>query len=328
MLFPLLCFSQPSKTTSSIKNGLWNILSSWNNGIPNTQKDIININNNIDATSFSSIVIGSSATLNINSGGNLTVNSIEFKNGCNVNVKYGGTLIVLGGLTNDNNSNNIIVSGSLSVSGTLYNGHGAAISGSGVIYAGKYFGDCCIAGHSPNSLRPGDIIIDSVVGGVLPIELLYFKVSCIGKCAKIEWATATETNNNFFIIFKSNDLITWEKLFTINGHGTSSTRNNYECSDCNIEEGMFYYKLRQIDNDGKYKEYDIIYFLYNDFSKKKVIIYPNPVPQGSSFIIEGVPEGDKVLIVDVFGRTYENKDLQPGVYFIFIGEETFKVVVN
>ena len=54
----------------------------------------------------------------------------------------------------------------------------------------------------------------------LPIELISFKSNC--ESSKIQWVTATETNNEFFILQGTNDGINFTNLDTVPGAGNSN----------------------------------------------------------------------------------------------------------
>lgn len=100
---------------------------------------------------------------------------------------------------------------------------------------------------------------------LMPIELLSFSGKCqptldpSQKRITLDWATASETNNNYFSIERSNDPLSeaWENLGTVAGAGNSSTARTYEFID-NSEAGnhisqLLYYRLKQTDYDGKYE---------------------------------------------------------------------------
>ncbi len=92
----------------------------------------------------------------------------------------------------------------------------------------------------------------------LPIELLYFKGKQTDEGNLIEWATATETNNNFFTIYKTYYPINWYEIAKVDGVGTSSFVHFYRYLERNYLNDISYYYLSQTDYDGKVKEFNII----------------------------------------------------------------------
>lgn len=92
----------------------------------------------------------------------------------------------------------------------------------------------------------------------LPIELLYFKGKQTDEGNLLEWATATETNNNFFTIYKTYYPVNWTEVTKVDGVGTSSFTHFYKYLERVYFNDISYYYLTQTDYDGRVKEFDII----------------------------------------------------------------------
>lgn len=107
---------------------------------------------------------------------------------------------------------------------------------------------------------------------VLPVELLNFTAFQEKDKIKILWSTASEINNDYFIVYKSYDAFNFEELEFVNGNGNSNRIINYSIYDNNIDPkyDIIYYKLKQVDFDGAFKEYPII--AVNNYLKKSKII--------------------------------------------------------
>jgi hypothetical protein len=123
----------------------------------------------------------------------------------------------------------------------------------------------------------------------LPIELLSFTSKCISNTSvKLHWKTATETNNNYFNVEKSNNGVDWESIVKVMGAGNSSKHLMYSYEDKNSVTKEQYYRLKQTDFDGKYTYSDMLSVNCND-AKNFLSIYPNP--SNGKFIIN-VPESN------------------------------------
>ena len=110
----------------------------------------------------------------------------------------------------------------------------------------------------------------------LPIELLSFDGYEEKGNNYISWKTATEINNDYFILLHSRDGNLFSKLDKINGAGNSSHELEYSLVHADPEPGHNYYQLQQIDYDGTSTVSDII-VINNDGNKNIVrYIYPNP----------------------------------------------------
>lgn len=92
-----------------------------------------------------------------------------------------------------------------------------------------------------------------VISTTLPIELLSFEGKEISENeVELKWETATEKNNDYFVIEKSYDGIYFNEIDKVKGAGTSSTKTTYQFTDRNNDlHERIYYQLKQVDYDGK-----------------------------------------------------------------------------
>jgi uncharacterized repeat protein (TIGR02543 family) len=112
---------------------------------------------------------------------------------------------------------------------------------------------------------------------VLPIELVSFTANCNGRSALIEWTTATEKNNDFFVLERSNDAVNFKEIARIAGAGNSIEPISYAYTDYGARNGDNYYRLVQVDYDGTSTTSEIIVAncLGTD-GEPEVLAYPNP----------------------------------------------------
>lgn len=92
---------------------------------------------------------------------------------------------------------------------------------------------------------------------VLPVTMLYFKGEVENDQSKLEWATATEENNDYFEVQRSFNAKNYETIATINGAGNSHEIINYSFIDEHPGETN-YYRLKQVDYDFKYEYSDVV----------------------------------------------------------------------
>lgn len=89
----------------------------------------------------------------------------------------------------------------------------------------------------------------------LPVELSAFNANCRTNSILINWTTASENNNDYFVLERSKDLITWDMVTTINTlNGNSNITQQYSYVD-HIFGGTFYYRLTQVDINGTAETY-------------------------------------------------------------------------
>ena len=84
----------------------------------------------------------------------------------------------------------------------------------------------------------------------LPIELFHFGATALDDRVRVEWSTASERNNDLFIVERSADGERFLAIGTVPGAGNSAMMRNYIFDDATPLQGTSYYRLRQVDFDG------------------------------------------------------------------------------
>jgi hypothetical protein len=92
----------------------------------------------------------------------------------------------------------------------------------------------------------------------------------------IEWATATETGNDYFTIETSYNGADWSAIAEINGQGNSSTEVSYKYSIPNGVSTGDYFRLKQTDFNGQFSLSDPISAERCLGNSPTLSIYPNP----------------------------------------------------
>lgn len=123
-----------------------------------------------------------------------------------------------------------------------------------------------------------DIVNTINCNNVLPVKFVYFD----GEYAKdgnfLKWKTSSEINNDYFIIEKSLNGISFNKIDIVDGNGNTSETVSYNYID-KLNKNNYYYRLKQVDYDGNYSYSNIIYLGKNSIFKNnlELNIYPIPV---------------------------------------------------
>jgi hypothetical protein len=142
---------------------------------------------------------------------------------------------------------------------------------------------------------------------VLPIELLNFSGKPYGKQNIIEWTTATEINNDFFTIEKSENGADFSILSTVKGAGMSNETKHYSTIDNNPFNGITYYRLKQTDYNGKFSYSEIITVENKSGGFSVTNIHPNPTNKDFSFDFYSPINGMvKMQVLDYTGRVVLN----------------------
>jgi len=177
-----------------------------------------------------------------------------------------------------------------------------------------------------------------------PVELEGFEGSFIKDGVRLTWTTASEHNNYGFEIWRSqNYLSNFKKIAFIKGHGTIVNKNQYQFIDRDLDEGTYYYQLKQLDNDGSFQFIGKIEVVVN--IPKKILLeqnYPNPFNPISN-ISFNLPKNHQVelTIFDLTGKVvdklvngfqnagyyniaWDGSDYPTGIYFYELRVDNFK----
>jgi len=138
-------------------------------------------------------------------------------------------------------------------------------------------------------------------GNGLPIELFSFTAKETIDGILLNWITASEINNDYFVLERSIDGITWEEIYTCKGAGTSTKINHYGFVDYERQSSTVYYKLKQVDFDGNYS-YSNIVSVTNNVEPSKINVFPNPF-DGRNIYITGLRDKEfAITIYNVLGK--------------------------
>jgi hypothetical protein len=148
----------------------------------------------------------------------------------------------------------------------------------------------------------------------LPVTLVSFKAEPVDNSyIRAQWVTASETDNKGFDIERSSDGISFEKIGWVDGAGNSNTTQVYTFDDTRaVPNTIYYYRLKQIDVDGKYTYSDIVSAVFMG-PKGFVIESLRPNPATTKVVIHVVSHADvasKVEITDLLGRSVLTQDWQ------------------
>ncbi len=93
----------------------------------------------------------------------------------------------------------------------------------------------------------------------ISVELTSFTASVTGNDVTLNWATATETNNQGFEIlrFAQNDNSGWQEIGFVLGFGTTTEPQTYSYTDAGLSSGTYSYRIKQIDYNGTFTYYDL-----------------------------------------------------------------------
>lgn len=205
-------------------------------------------------------------------------------------------------------------------------------------------GNCSISATPSVSLAYGTVDNSDLSPAPLPVELTSFTGEILNEEVTLSWKTETEINNYGFEVErmyqekriknqetseKSQESISeyqdWDKLGFVEGHGNSNSPKYYSFSDKSISEaGKYFYRLKQVDIDGKYEYSDVVEVVLNVSSEFKLEQnYPNPFNPVTTIKytipskIKSETSNVKLVVYDILGSEIAalvNESQQPGNY--------------
>lgn len=306
LLFATVGLVSFAATITSTGDGDWEDDDSWDLGRVPTDGDIIVIETGetITVTTNNTDCNGAPAT-HVYIKGTLT-----FTNGAKLNLGCGSSITVEPG-------------------GTIDGGSGGG-SSKKIIICGSTVWDS----GDPDVLGPASF------GTPLPISLTSLDVELYNdNHVLIEWVTASEDNNDYFEVLRSQNGLTYEPIGRVDGAGTTAQMMIYEYIDENPLQGTSYYKLRQTDYDGQFEEFGpkVINFFTEADGTCVLKVYPNPCPGNCRANLSECPQGTpelRLMMTDATGNViseqYDTRDfngsfdikidkssnMKPGIYII------------
>ncbi|NEN23179.1 T9SS type A sorting domain-containing protein [Cryomorpha ignava] len=150
----------------------------------------------------------------------------------------------------------------------------------------------------------------------LPVTWLTFRGETNGDEHLLEWTTASEQNNDYFELERSIDAQNWLPVAKITGAGYSTTQLNYSFTDRDAPYGRVYYRIRQVDFDGKYdinpNLVSLERALKSNSEKLEFLVYPNPTKyQTVRMMLPGYEDtAVRIMISDLSGKVLSEQIIQ------------------
>ena len=180
----------------------------------------------------------------------------------------------------------------------------------------------------------------------LPVELVEFDAVPVNNSEVLcSWVTASEINNDYFVIERSRDGSRFEYVGTVDGAGNSFSTLSYKFTDDTPLTGISYYRLKQVDFNGAHS-YSQMVAVRITGTDQHVSVYPNPSSGEVFLVIDNLESitipvtlfdvsGRLVYQKEIFGNKVEQFDfsfLAKGIYSLKVtlpGETSvFRLVLN
>jgi predicted outer membrane repeat protein len=120
------------------------------------------------------------------------------------------------------------------------------------------------------------------------------------KCQNIvTWTTESETNNDYFVVERSKDGKIYGDAAMIDGQGDKRSTTHYEHKDASASRGVTYYRIKQVDFDGRFTYSPVVKVRNTSCAEKSfVTAYPNPGTDNNVTLeIPEVAAGEDITII-------------------------------
>lgn len=152
----------------------------------------------------------------------------------------------------------------------------------------------------------GDNFTIAASGTALPVTYAEFTGRKEGNLNLLSWKTLTESNNRSFDLERSADGKTFSTIAQVASkaeNGNSTSVINYSYTDARPLSGNNYYRLKQVDKDGRFSYSDIVVLKAKASDFRISSIYPNPaVAELNLVITTNKVERAIIVVTDLSGK--------------------------
>jgi len=183
---------------------------------------------------------------------------------------------------------------------------------------GGGFGDDTITYYTPY------VVDSSIECSILPLTWLSFSAEATGdQITQLDWSTAEEINTSHFEVQRSNDQgRTFKTIGRVEADTELRSVHSYAFTDQHASAGKNYYRLRQLDFDGRFtfSPLQSVTFAASGFGVK---VIPNPAREFVTVFIEEAVSAGHMHLLDLSGRIVYTEPFQPGANAIEIVTDNF-----
>ena len=181
-----------------------------------------------------------------------------------------------------------------------------------------------------------NLLLTNCITIPLPVDFLYFNSKENLDEIELNWATSSEKNNAFFEVEHALNSANFKVIGSISGNINSNEIQDYHFSHLAPKSGVNYYRLKQIDSNGKTSYSKIISHEWKNINEPAIKIFPNPIQDFANIILQNKLnarltvyqlDGKMIKSISVSGNSdkVDFTFLKPGMYLIATQNENGSV---
>jgi Secretion system C-terminal sorting domain len=187
---------------------------------------------------------------------------------------------------------------------TYHNGCGDCLTGCNYWEDWQFFipfDSCSVNYLGLGSLQPNSLTgeVGCLRGTITPVNITTFTSNILQNKINLSWQTLTETNNNYFEVQHSSNGINFETIGKVEAQKAQGIKTYHYLHNNPILQNQ--YRLKQIDNDGKFTFSKTLFVKMP--SNNPLTVYPNPT---SNFINLNIAINNnninQLLLYNIYGK--------------------------
>lgn len=200
--------------------------------------------------------------------------------------------------------------------------------------AGSVLTDNAAGNLNSGTLFPG---VDWVANSILPLRFISFAAENKTPAIQLNWTTADVINNCYFEIQRSTDAVHFSAIGFTDNKAYSGAEQQYSFTDRLPANGINYYRLKQVDIDGRYS-FSAIISVTSKLVNKTITAVANPVTNSRLQLCLQSPA--LTNIYNASGLLVYSKNLEAGineinvtafskgVYLVKANESVLKILIQ
>jgi hypothetical protein len=151
------------------------------------------------------------------------------------------------------------------------------------------------------------------LGSTTLLPLIFTNFSVVEKDSKalLNWSTTAEIQNDYFDIEKSEDGNRFYSIGKVKKSNTTSQNATYSFIDQDALSSIAFYRLKQVDIDGKFTYSTLVNFKRKISDNKSISIYPNPIQDKINIRLKANSNTACTLkIVNEFGQVVHTQNIK------------------